>query len=78
MDLSFITPWQELIVTHFLFLQGNRNSVLDDQPMFEGDNKDRPTLNYGTTTSRLYIDCVTPQDAGKYMCVADRTDELVI
>ena len=47
--------------------------MFDDSAEYEHRNvKDRrPRLEMSETVSRLYIDCVTPEDAGEYTCIAE-------
>ena len=57
----------------FCLWQGVTNFVSDDEAAYEsnGDRDNRPTLRLGGTKSRLFIDCVSAEDAGDYTCVAE-------
>lgn len=41
----------------------------------ESEESPQATFGFGFTRSRLYLDCLQPQDEGVYTCVADNTFE---
>lgn len=70
---------------HWLFKgsripQGISNSVTDDEPIYESNNDllDQPTLRLSGTKSRLFIDCLTPEDVGQYTCVAETPTKRIV
>ena len=53
---------------------------MDDEPAYETSNNlvKGPTLRLSGTKSRLFIDCLTPQDVGKYTCVAETPTQRLV
>lgn len=44
----------------------------------EGEGHVYSPLQLGSTRSRLYLDCVTPADAGHYQCVAQTSHAVIV
>lgn len=54
-------------------LQGEMKDNTNDEAFYEDtrDSEGRPLIRMGFTKSVLYLDCVTPEMAGEYECVAE-------
>lgn len=52
-------------------MQGEVVNVLDDEAAYESLSTAAPSLRVGSTKSRLFVDCFSASQAGKYTCVAE-------
>lgn len=54
-------------------IQGDDFGLEDNEPLYEDQAiaANRPTVRLSSQTSRVYVDCFTPDKAGIYECVAE-------
>lgn len=58
-------------VTDLFFLEQDSNEIL----AVENEENPRVMFGFGSTRSRLYLDCLQPEDEALYTCVADNAFE---
>ncbi|KAK3094638.1 hypothetical protein FSP39_004303 [Pinctada imbricata] len=59
--------------------QGDDRDYLNDEPAYEEplNEGEGSSLGLSFTKSKLFLDCVTPEQAGEYTCVAETTTERI-